>query len=246
MRACTAPLVAIAEGRGTMARSGRALLRVPLWLVLSVGIASAIPMDTQAQTQGDLSDATLAQSLPGGFKSEYARVNRTGLHYVAGGEGSLLVLLPGWPQTWWQFRKIMPALAERYRVIAIDLRGMGGSDKPASGYDKKTMAQDIHQLIRHLGYDRVNIAGHDIGAMVAYSFAANHPEGPVRLPCSMSLIRTKASTNSPCFPRPASCPAARRLPISCGGSRSTKFATSRSSSSQAARGSSSTGSWLTC
>jgi pimeloyl-ACP methyl ester carboxylesterase len=114
-------------------------------------------------------------SLPG-FRSGYAKVNGIRMHYVTGGRGRPLVLVPGWPQTWWEFRKIMPALARRYRVIAVDLRGQGGSDKPQGGYDKKTMARDIHELVRSLGYSTVDIAGHDIGAMVAFSFAANHPE----------------------------------------------------------------------
>ena len=58
---------------------------------------------------------------------------------------------PGWPETWWEFHKIMPRLANNYRVVAVDLRGMGGSDKPRGGYDKKTMAEDINQLIHSLG-----------------------------------------------------------------------------------------------
>jgi pimeloyl-ACP methyl ester carboxylesterase len=70
----------------------------------------------------------------------------------------------------------MPSLAARYRVIVVELRGMGGSGKPQSGYDKKTMANDIFELTRALGYDKVNIADHDIGSMVAFSFAANHPQ----------------------------------------------------------------------
>ncbi|GAA2781978.1 alpha/beta fold hydrolase [Crossiella cryophila] len=126
-------------------------------------------------------DAALAATLSGDFRSEHAEVNGTRLHYVIGGTGSPLVLLPGWPQTWWQFRKIMPALAEHHRVIAVDLRGMGGSAKPAAGYDKKTMAKDIHELLRHLGIEQADVAGHDIGAMVAHSFAANHPETARRI-----------------------------------------------------------------
>jgi pimeloyl-ACP methyl ester carboxylesterase len=122
------------------------------------------------------SDDTLARSLPGGFRSAVAEANGTRLHYVAGGHGFPLVLLPGWPQTWWQARKIMPLLRDRYRVIAVDLRGMGGSSAPPTGYDKKTMAADVAALIRDLGYEQVNLAGHDIGSMVAFSLAANHPE----------------------------------------------------------------------
>ncbi|WP_433348463.1 alpha/beta fold hydrolase [Microtetraspora malaysiensis] len=128
-----------------------------------------------------LSDADLARSLEGGFVSRLAEVNGTHLHYVEGGQGEPLVLLGGWPQTWWQFHKIMPRLARDHRVIAVDLRGMGGSAKPAAGYDKKTMAHDIYELIRHLGHESVHIAGHDIGAMVAQSMAANHPEAVRKL-----------------------------------------------------------------
>ncbi len=103
-------------------------------------------------------------------------MNGIRLHYVAGGQGEPLILLPGWPETWWEYHTIMPTLAARYRVIVVELRGMGGSDKPQSGFDKKTMASDIHELARTLGYDTVNISGHDIGSMVAFSFAVNHPE----------------------------------------------------------------------
>ncbi|MEU1729022.1 alpha/beta hydrolase [Nonomuraea sp. NPDC005692] len=121
------------------------------------------------------SDAELASSLEGGFVSRHADVNGTRLHYVTGGRGRPLILLGGWPQTWWEFHKIMPPLARQHQVIAVDLRGMGGSAKPASGYDKKTMAADIAALVRHLGHERADIAGHDIGGMVAYALAANHP-----------------------------------------------------------------------
>lgn len=106
-------------------------------------------------------------SLPG-FRSGHA----AGLHYVAGGAGEPLILLPGWPQTWWEFRKIMPALAKRYRVIAVDLPGMATS-RPTAG-DKKSMAAAVYGLVRALGLRSVHMAGHDIGAMVAFSFAANH------------------------------------------------------------------------
>ncbi|MEV6368577.1 alpha/beta hydrolase [Micromonospora musae] len=111
-----------------------------------------------------------------GFEEAYAEVNGVRLHYVSGGTGEPLLLLPGWPLTWWEFHKVMPLLAERYRVIAVDLRGMGDSGKPETGYDKKTMARDVAELVRKLGYESVNIAGTDIGAMVAFSFAANHPD----------------------------------------------------------------------
>ena len=129
----------------------------------------------------ELSDAALAASLKGDFSSRHAEVNGVRLHYVTGGEGEPLVLLPGWPETWWEYRKVMPALAERYRVLAVDIRGMGGSGRPEGGYEKKAMARDILELARHLGYERINIAGHGIGAMVAFAYAANHPEATTKL-----------------------------------------------------------------
>lgn len=123
----------------------------------------------------DVSDAALVARLDG-FENGSAEVNGTRLHYVAGGKGTPVVLLPGWPETWWAFHKIMPALAAKHRVIAVDIRGMGSSDKPAGGYDKKTMAADILALIKHLGHDKAHIVGHDIGSHIAYPFAALYPE----------------------------------------------------------------------
>jgi pimeloyl-ACP methyl ester carboxylesterase len=153
-----------------------------------VGALGAIPAAARAETTGaaaatarsKLSDKALVASLPG-FRNGYATVNGVRLHYVVGGRGAPLMLLPGWPETWWEFHKIMPALAQRYRVIAVDLRGMGSSDKPEGGYDKKTMAEDVYQLARHLGYQRVNVAGHDLGSIVAFGFAATHPETAIRI-----------------------------------------------------------------
>lgn len=111
-----------------------------------------------------------------GFRHGYATVNGVRLHYVEGGHGDPVVLLPGWPRTWWEFRKVMPALAADRRVITVELRGMGESAKPEAGYDKKTMAADIAALVTRLGHRRVDVVGSDIGAMVAFSMAANHPD----------------------------------------------------------------------
>lgn len=116
------------------------------------------------------------RDLPGDFRHGYANVNGVRLHYVAGGKGKPLVLLPGWPRTWWEFHKVLGDLARTHRVIVIDLRGMGDSAKPEGGYDKKTMAADIAALARRLGHERIDVVGSDIGAMVAFSLAVNHPD----------------------------------------------------------------------
>ncbi|UPG92736.1 alpha/beta fold hydrolase [Luteibacter aegosomatissinici] len=122
-----------------------------------------------------VSDTALVRALPG-FASKMATVNGVRLHYVIGGRGPLVILLPGWPETWWSYHKTMPELAKTHRVISVDLRGMGASDKPAGGFDKKTMANDIAALITQVGDGNADVVGHDIGAMVAFSLAANHPE----------------------------------------------------------------------
>ncbi|MEW1546606.1 alpha/beta fold hydrolase [Streptomyces tsukubensis] len=132
-------------------------------------------------TAPGLSDDALVRRLGPGFTSNRAEANGVGLHYVEGGTGEPVVLLGGWPQTWWQWNKVLPELARHYRVIAVELRGQGSSGKPADGYDKKTLADDIHALLLHLGIESAHIVGHDIGAMVAYAHAANHPEATRRI-----------------------------------------------------------------
>ena len=116
--------------------------------------------------------------LPAGFTEVTVAVNGVQIHYVTGGTGEPLVLLHGFPQTWYEWHRIMPQLAERYTVIAPDLRGVGGSSKPGpeAGYDTGTMAEDLHELVRHLGLERIRLVGHDIGLMVAYAYAATHPK----------------------------------------------------------------------
>ncbi|AWW41743.1 MULTISPECIES: alpha/beta fold hydrolase [Streptomyces] len=139
-----------------------------------------------------------------GFEHEYADVNGTRLHYVIGGQGDdLMVLLPGWPRTWWQFRKLMPKLAERFRVVAVDIRGMGDSDKPGCGYDKKNMARDIYELVRSLGYSKAHICGEDIGGMVAYSYAVNHPEATDKLALWETIHPNEGFYGIPMLPQPA-------------------------------------------
>ncbi|MGW5345038.1 alpha/beta fold hydrolase [Streptomyces sp. NPDC004050] len=141
------------------------------------------PLADAALDDAPLDDAALAASLDGGFTSRHADVDGVRLHYVEGGDpaGAPLVLLGGWPQTWWQWRKVLPDLARRYRVLAVDLRGMGGSAKPEGGYDKKTLARDVHGLLGRLGIGPAHVVGHDIGAMVAYAFAANHPGATLKV-----------------------------------------------------------------
>jgi pimeloyl-ACP methyl ester carboxylesterase len=99
------------------------------------------------------------------------------LHYVTAGDGPPVVLLHGWPQTWYEWRHVIPALAEHHRVIAPDLRGLGDSSRPEGGYDKKTIAGDIWELVdSELGQTCFQLVGHDWGGPTAYALAAAHPE----------------------------------------------------------------------
>jgi pimeloyl-ACP methyl ester carboxylesterase len=115
------------------------------------------------------------------FSHRTASVNGIQMHYVIGGQGDPIVLLHGWPETWYAWHKVMPALAKNYTVIAPDLRGLGDSSKPLTGYDGNTVAEDIHQLVTQLGFESIFLVGHDIGSFVAYPYAAAHPTEVKRL-----------------------------------------------------------------
>jgi pimeloyl-ACP methyl ester carboxylesterase len=126
---------------------------------------------TSAQARRDLAAAKLGE----GFVSGTVRVNGTTLHYVRGGTGPAVILIHGFPQDWYEFHQIMPRLAKRFTVLAVDLRGVGMSAATPSGYDAANMAKDIHQLAQQLKLERVYVVGHDIGGMVAYAFVRLNP-----------------------------------------------------------------------
>jgi pimeloyl-ACP methyl ester carboxylesterase len=123
----------------------------------------------------------MAGKIPDGFSEHYADVNGTRIHYFIGGTGNPVVLLHGYAETSHMWLPIMPLLAKNHTVIVPDLRGAGDSAKPDSGYDKKNMAVDIHDLVTSLGFNHAEIVGHDIGLMVAYAYAAQFPKETDRL-----------------------------------------------------------------
>jgi pimeloyl-ACP methyl ester carboxylesterase len=120
-------------------------------------------------------DPALA-TLGAGFVSSTAQVNGTTLHYIRGGTGPAIILLHGFPQDWYEFHRVIPRLTTQFTVVAVDLRGVGGSSGKPGGYDAANMAQDVHELAEHLHLKQVYLAGHDIGGMVAYAFARLYPE----------------------------------------------------------------------
>jgi pimeloyl-ACP methyl ester carboxylesterase len=110
---------------------------------------------------------------PAGFAHHFATVKGLRFHYVtAGAEAErAVVLLAGFPESWYAWRKVMPALAPNFRVVAIDLPGQGDSDRPLDGYDTQTVARRVHDLVEHLGLKQYCLAAHDVGAWVAFPYA---------------------------------------------------------------------------
>ena len=128
---------------------------------------------------------TGAPNLPTGFTGRFAsRFIETGqvrLHAVIGGDGPPLLLIHGWPGSWYYWRLVMPALARDFEVIAVDQRGIGLSDKPEDGYDTGTLAKDLVGLMDALGRQRFALVGVDTGLLIAYALAADYPDRVVRL-----------------------------------------------------------------
>ncbi len=116
------------------------------------------------------------------FAHHYADLGDVMLHYVTAGGGPPVVLIHGWPETWYEWRHIMPVLAARYTVIAPDMRGLGDSSRPAGGYDKKTVANDIWRLVHDvLGHEKFLLVGHDWGGPTAYALTTAHPDAVEKL-----------------------------------------------------------------
>jgi len=123
----------------------------------------------------------LPEGFTGTFTSRYVDTGDLRQHVVTGGEGPPLLLVHGWPQTWYAWRLIMPALARDFTIVAPDQRGTGLSGKPADGYDTATLAGDLVAVMDALGHQRFAVAGHDTGMWIGYALAADHPGRAARL-----------------------------------------------------------------
>jgi pimeloyl-ACP methyl ester carboxylesterase len=119
--------------------------------------------------------------IPEGFVSGFTEANGVRLHHVSGGAGPPLLLVPGWPQTWAAWRYVMPELANKHRVIAVDFRGMGQSEKPADGFDVGTLATDLVAMMNELGHASFLCVGHDIGTWIAFALGIDHPNAVQRM-----------------------------------------------------------------
>ena len=110
-----------------------------------------------------------------------AHLNGLRMHYIQAGTGEPLVLLHGFPETSYAWRKLIPLLAKHYRVIAPDLRGCGDTDRPQAGYDKRTVAADVYALTQQMGFASISMVGHDVGMMVAYAYASAYRNSVAKL-----------------------------------------------------------------
>lgn len=133
-----------------------------------------------------------APGLPAGFRdtfaSRFVAANGLRMHAVTGGNGPPLLLIHGWPQTWYQWRLVMPALARDFTIVAPDQRGIGLTDRPAGGYDDGSQASDMIALMEALGHRRFAIIGFDVGMPLAYAMAADHPDRVDRIVVGEAII----------------------------------------------------------
>ncbi|SEQ16346.1 alpha/beta fold hydrolase [Lentzea albida] len=150
--------------------------RLVLALLLLITACSA-PPEPEPHTALTRNDPVFQKT----FSHEFADVDGVRMHYVKGGTGSPVVLLHGWPQTWYGWWPIMPELAERHTVYALDLPGLGDSTGTPTGYDKATLARYVHALTGRLGLQNASIVGHDLGAAVAFQYASQFPQDTARL-----------------------------------------------------------------
>jgi pimeloyl-ACP methyl ester carboxylesterase len=145
-----------------------------------------------AKVRPGLGTMSQAPHLPTGFTDTFTsrHIYAGGLrqHAVIGGDGPPLLLLHGWPETWFAWRLLMPALARDFEVIAVDQRGVGHSGKPRDGYDTGTLARDLVALMDALGHQRFAMVGHDVGMVTAYALAADHPDRLDRLAVAEAIL----------------------------------------------------------
>ncbi|SDG56398.1 Pimeloyl-ACP methyl ester carboxylesterase [Lentzea fradiae] len=150
-----------------------------LVLALLLAITACAPSEPEAPAH-----TTVTRDDPAfqnGFRHEFADVDGVRMHYVTGGSGTPVVLLHGWPQTWYGWWPIMPELAEHHTVYALDLPGLGDSTGAATSYDKATLARYVHGLTEKLGLRQPSVVGHDLGAAVAFQYASQFPADTARL-----------------------------------------------------------------
>ena len=140
---------------------------------------------TQLPTPEGPGSVSGAPNLPAGFTdtftSRYIDAHGLRQHAVIGGQGPPLLLVHGWPENWYTWRLLMPALARDFEVVAVDQRGVGLTDKPQDGYDTGTLAGDLAAMMDELGHRQFAVVGHDTGFAISYALAADHADRVARV-----------------------------------------------------------------
>lgn len=169
----------IITARSTTGRLRRYARAVGITAVATVLTLSAAACATEATGEEVPPYAFVTKDDPAfdkTFRHEFADVDGVRMHYVAGGSGTPVVLIHGWPQSWYGWWEIMPALAEKHTVYAVDLPGLGDSTGSPSDYSKATLARYVHTLVAdRLGVRDAHVIGHDFGAAVAFHYASQFP-----------------------------------------------------------------------
>jgi pimeloyl-ACP methyl ester carboxylesterase len=154
-----------------------ALLGIAASIAILMGCKGA-PADQPSTHQSGVEQLAANElgAPPAGFTSEKVRVNGTNLHYVRGGNGPPIILIHGMPEDWTEYRAIMPRLAKRFTVVAIDLPGIGKSEPAAGGYEAASLAADVRAMAQALKLDRPYVVGHDLGGIVTYAYVRRFPD----------------------------------------------------------------------
>ena len=172
----------------------------PAWRVraagagaLALGLSGATGAAAQAATHKASGSVSQPPNPPKGFTSRFINAGGLRQHVVTGGDGPPLLLVHGWPQFWYAWRLVMPALARHFRVIAVDQRGRGLTSKPPSGpsgqgYDTRTLANDLAALMDAPGHQSFAVVGHDTGLDIGYALAADHPGRVQRLAVAEAVL----------------------------------------------------------
>jgi pimeloyl-ACP methyl ester carboxylesterase len=166
------------HGLSRRAFAGGAAAATSLSLLGGRSPSSAAAATGTARRPTGFGSVSAAPRLPAGFtktfRSRYVQANGIRQHVVIGGDGPPLLLVHGWPENWYAWRFVMPALAQHFTVVAADQRGIGLSEKATSGYDSATVASDMAALMTELGHGRFSVVGHDTGYVISYALAADH------------------------------------------------------------------------
>lgn len=190
----------------TPAQTRRTILAGSVSIGLALGAANIAAATEGLPHASGPGSAAGAPDLPAGFRdtfsSRYVDAGGLRMHAVIGGNGPPLLLVHGWPQTWYQFRMVMPALARDFTVIAVDQRGIGLSEKPEGGYDSGSQANDLVAVMDALGFQRFAALGFDTGMPITYALAADHPDRVERLIVGEALI-TGVTPSPPLLHAPA-------------------------------------------